>query len=624
MLKRLLKEARDGIKLRDDFIGEKGMTDEYEEAWGKLLHSVHATARPELLRMRSTLEQRDLNDAKSALKGGLEKFLNTYVRARYGNAGPPSCEIRFQNMNYAVDVPMSSGGGDDIPTVGSTVMGLFNMCKCQTTPTTRKKILKNMTGSLKAGSLTLLLGPPGSGKTSFLKAMAGRVGDGKHETLSGDITYAGRQKDDFFMPKMVSYVDQVDEHMPSLTVRETLEFACHMQTGFQEEPSSSNSGMATSDFGTGNPYQLRIDIILQLLGLSRCKDTIIGNAAVRGVSGGERKRVTTGEMLVGKTKAFMLDEISTGLDSAATFDIIKTLKNAGKHLGVVFVVSLLQPAPEVYNLFDDVILLDKGSMIYHGPRENCLGYFQSLGYQCPPRKDVADFLQEITTPEGAEFRAETRENGRPIPRTNSEFVGEFQRSAAFLDAVDALNIPPATPFNDWDEFDQQFVTNEFAISFIGSLRANIKRSFTLLKRDKIYVGSRMGQAVVMGLLIGTLFYDTPPEQVTTIIGCLFTVLMIIGLGGMASVPAAFAKRNVFYKHRTAGFNPTAAYVISDTFVEMPLSIFECCTMGSMVYFMVGLTTTSGILPFIIFSLVILMLSITMNMFFKLIAAAVPR
>ncbi len=90
-------------------------------------------------------------------------------------------------------------------------------------------------------------------------------------------------------------MSKVDEHMATLTVRETLEFACHMQTGFQEEP-------LTSDFGTGNPYQLRIDIIMQLLGLSRCQDTILGNAAVRGVSGGERKRVTTGEMLVGKTK----------------------------------------------------------------------------------------------------------------------------------------------------------------------------------------------------------------------------------------------------------------------------------------------------------------------------------
>ncbi len=140
--------------------------------------------------------------------------------------------------------------------------------------------------------------------------------------------------------------------------------------------------------------------------------------------------------------------------------------------------------------------------------------------------------------------------------------------------------------------------------------------------SKVYVGSRMGQAVVMGLLIGTLFYDTPQEQVTTIIGCLFVVLMIIGLGGMASVPAAFAKRNVFYKHRTAGFNPTAAYVISDTFVELPLSIFECLVMGSMVYFMVGLTTTGGMYHFVIFAAVILLLSITMNMFFKLIAAVV--
>jgi hypothetical protein len=172
MLKRLLKEARDGIKARDDFIEDKGMRDDYEEARGATpaassSSSVHVSARPELLRMKSTLEQRDLNDATSALKGGLDKFLNTYVRARYGSAGPPSCEIRFHNMSYSVDVPVRSsggggggGGGDDIPTVGNTVLNLFKMLKCETIPTTRKHILKNMTGQLKPGSLTLLLGLP--------------------------------------------------------------------------------------------------------------------------------------------------------------------------------------------------------------------------------------------------------------------------------------------------------------------------------------------------------------------------------------------------------------------------------------------------------------------------------
>jgi ABC-type multidrug transport system ATPase subunit len=111
---------------------------------------------------------------------------------------------------------------------------------------------------------------------------------------------------------MVSYVDQVDQHMPTLTVRETMEFACHMQTGYRKMEMHGKTGISEADFGgTGNAYQLKIDVLLHLLGLYRCKDTIIGNAALRGVSGGERKRVTTGEMLMGETKAFMLDEIST-------------------------------------------------------------------------------------------------------------------------------------------------------------------------------------------------------------------------------------------------------------------------------------------------------------------------
>lgn len=115
----------------------------------------------------------------------------------------------------------------------------------------------------------------------------------------------------------------------------------------------------------------------------------------RGISGGQKKRVTTGEMMVGGAEAFLMDEISTGLDSSTTYQIVNCLRQYVKIMMSTMVVSLLQPAPEVFQLFDDVILISEGCLIYNGPREFILEFFESMGFKCPERKGVADFLQEV-------------------------------------------------------------------------------------------------------------------------------------------------------------------------------------------------------------------------------------
>ena len=100
-------------------------------------------------------------------------------------------------------------------------------------------------------------------------------------------------------------------------------------------------------------------------------------------------------MLVGPAKALFMDEISTGLDSSTTFQIVNSLRQSIHILNGTAVISLLQPAPETYDLFDDIILLSDGQIVYQGPRENVLEFFEYMGFKCPERKGVADFLQEV-------------------------------------------------------------------------------------------------------------------------------------------------------------------------------------------------------------------------------------
>ncbi len=102
-------------------------------------------------------------------------------------------------------------------------------------------------------------------------------------------------------------------------------------------------------------------------------------------------------MIVGPKRVLFMDEISTGLDSSTTFAIIKYLRDATHNLGYTTAIALLQPAPETYDLFDDILLIAEGYLVYHGPREHVLDFFEPLGFRCPERKGVADFLQEVTS-----------------------------------------------------------------------------------------------------------------------------------------------------------------------------------------------------------------------------------
>lgn len=106
--------------------------------------------------------------------------------------------------------------------------------------------------------------------------------------------------------------------------------------------------------------------------------------------------VFAGEMIVGPTKALFMDEISTGLDSSTTFQIVKCLSQFCHVMDATIMMSLLQPAPETFELFDDVVLLSEGQVVYQGPREHVLEFFEACGFKCPDRKGIADFLQEVS------------------------------------------------------------------------------------------------------------------------------------------------------------------------------------------------------------------------------------
>ncbi|KAG5540634.1 hypothetical protein RHGRI_020755 [Rhododendron griersonianum] len=227
--------------------------------------------------------------------------------------------------------------------------------------------------------------------------------------VSGNVTYNGCGMNEFVPQRTSAYTSQHDLHIGELTVRETLAFLARCQgVGSRYELSRREKEaniMPDPDLDIymkalsleGQKANVAISHVLKILGLEVCADTKVGDQMLRGISGGQKKRVTTGEMLVGPARALFMDEISIGLDTSTTFHIVNSIKNSIHILQGTCVISLLQPAPETYDLFDDIILLSDGHIVYQGPREYVLEFFEHMGFKCPDRKGVADFLQEVTS-----------------------------------------------------------------------------------------------------------------------------------------------------------------------------------------------------------------------------------
>ena len=268
-----------------------------------------------------------MDEAKADYEKGPESPLNMTEASEYetlGNAVAmalgeekvPGCTIQFHQVTIQGQRSLASGI-NKLPTLWNSMAGCFH------TPETESfDVLKDLSGAFEAGTMTLVLGPPQCGKSSFLKYLAGAYHPPANTKMSGTVRYNGQLQEALKarLPSLVTYVNQIDEHFPSLSVRETLEFAKLCTAGkllpkwIVEELQQGTMQRNEDALGIiEKAHARRTEQVINVLGLTQCAETQVGNQQMRGVSGGERKRVTTGEMSLGFTYAMFMDEISTGL-----------------------------------------------------------------------------------------------------------------------------------------------------------------------------------------------------------------------------------------------------------------------------------------------------------------------
>ncbi|KAL3664312.1 hypothetical protein V7S43_010637 [Phytophthora oleae] len=541
----------------------------------------------------------------------------------------PQMEVRFQDVSISADIVVKDASDLEVqlPTLPNETMKTIHRLVAKK-HTVTKRILRGVSGVLKPGTITLVLGQPGSGKSSLMKLLSGRFPKDKNVSIKGEVTYNGTPAGKLHkrLPQLVSYVPQRDKHYPELTVKETLEFAhaacggelpervaSHLVNGTPDENAEAlKAAQALSKF---HP-----DVVIQQLGLENCQNTIVGDAMLRGVSGGERKRVTTGEMAFGNKYAMLMDEISTGLDSAATFDIITTQRSLAKKFRKTVVISLLQPSPEVFGLFDNVMILNAGYLMYHGPCEEALSYFEALGFKCPPSRDVADFLLDLGTNKQYQYEVKL-EGGSVIPRTPSDFADVFQRSSIYTQTMKELT-GPVKPGLIEDMTTHMTNQPEFSQSFWASTSLLMKRQLTVTKRETTALIGRLVMNTIIALLCSSVYYQFDMTDAQVAMGIMFEAVLNLSIGQAAQIPTIMATREVFYKQRGANLFRTASYVLANYVNQAPPIMLESVIFGTIVYWMCGFV--SSLWSFLLFLVILCLTNLSLGAFFFFLASASPN
>ncbi|ETM03484.1 hypothetical protein L917_00308 [Phytophthora nicotianae] len=537
----------------------------------------------------------------------------------------PRMEVRFSNLSLSADIVVADDHATkyELPTIPNELKKTLMGPKKKTV---RKEILKGVSGRFTPGKITLLLGQPGSGKSALMKILSGRFPMTKNITLEGDVSFNNvpREQIEDRLAQFVSYVNQRDKHFPTLTVKETLEFAhtfCGGKLlehghGMLDMGSSAHRDVAALE-EMKKIFAHYPEVVIQQLGLQICQDTVVGDNMLRGISGGERKRVTTGEMEFGMKYVSLMDEITTGLDAAAAYDIVDTQRSIAHRMHKTVVIALLQPSPELFALFDDVMILNEGELMYHGPCNKVEAYFETQGFKCPPGRDIADYLLDLGTKQQHRY-----EVPHPVkqPRSPAEFGESFRLSQIYQETLSVLESPydPELVESVKDIIDPM---PAFHQSIFNSVMALQWRALLITYRNQAFVMGKLAMVIIMGLLYCSIFYQFDPTQIAVVMGVMFAAVMFLSMGQGAMIPVYISGRAIFYKQRRANFFRTGSYVLATTVSQIPLAIAETLIFGSIVYWVCGFASEAKL--FVIFEIILFLSNLAMGMWFFFLAGVLP-
>ncbi|GEQ67986.1 hypothetical protein JCM33374_g1652 [Metschnikowia sp. JCM 33374] len=482
-----------------------------------------------------------------------------------------------------------------------------------------RAILDSFDGVVKSGEMLLVLGRPGSGCSTLLKTISGTDTE-MYTGLEGNIVYDGIERKDMWkhFSSDLIYNPELDVHFPHLTVKQTLDFALACKT-----PAKRVNNKSIQEHIDYNR-----DLLATVFGLRHAYSTKVGNDYVRGVSGGERKRVSIAEALACEGKIYCWDNATRGLDASTALEYARAIRVSTNLLKKTALVTIYQAGENIYETFDKVTVLYNGKQVYFGPIHEAKAYFQKMGYECPPRQTTAEFLTAVTDPAG---RFPYKGMEHKVPHTAEEFRDYWKSSPEYTRLQQEIK-----------EYNQQFSTEEkkqmllesiqqekrkyqrigskYTVNILHQLKYNLKRSFQIIQGDSTYTVIQVGAAVSQALIVGSLYYNTSESVAGAFSrgGVVFFAVLYMSLIGLSEISNAFSARPILMKQSNYKLYHPAAFALADSISFIPVAAITSIAFCLILYFLANLKREAG--KFFTFVLFTNLVSLAMNYLFKATAA----
>ncbi|OAY45968.1 ABC transporter G family member 6 [Manihot esculenta] len=475
--------------------------------------------------------------------------------------------------------------------------------------TTTKTLLNDISGEARDGEILAVLGASGSGKSTLIDALANRIAK---DSLKGTITLNGEVLESRMLKVISAYVMQDDLLFPMLTVEETLMFAAE----FRLPRSLSKS-----------KKKMRVQALIDQLGLRNAAKTVIGDEGHRGVSGGERRRVSIGIDIIHDPIILFLDEPTSGLDSTSAFMVVKVLQRIAQ-TGSIVIMSVHQPSYRILGLLDRLIFLSRGQPVYSGPPTHLPSFFEEFGHPIPENENRTEFALDLIrelegSPGGTKSLVEFNkswQNMKHTPNTEPDRHGLSLKEAISASISKGKLVSGATN----NDASPHSMVPTFANPFWIEMAVLSKRSLTNSRRIPELFGIRLGAVLVTGFILATMFWqlDNSPKGVQERLGFFAFAMSTTFYTCADALPVFLQERYIFMRETAYNAYRRSSYVLSHALVSLPSLIFLSFSFSAITFWAVGLD--GGFSGFFFYFLIIFASFWAGNSFVTFLSGVVPH
>lgn len=491
-------------------------------------------------------------------------YVGAAVLLKYWNAEIIMARARPSNMDASAGKEkMAEQRPDEVRTINIRLEGFgLDLEKRHLRSQTTKSILSPLTAEFQPGSLNVIMGPSGSGKTSLLNSMAGRLKDdfSTRYKMLGTMTFNGLAPSEDVVHSICSFVTQDDDALlASLTVRETLRYA---------------AGLRLPKWMSRREKMQKAEEILLKMGLKDCADNLIGNDLIKGISGGEKRRVTIAVQILTEPRVLLLDEPLSGLDAFTALSIMDVLLGLA-HEGRTLIVTIHQPRSDLFSHFGNILLLARGGRpVFAGPATQMLNHFAAQGYECPQYVNPADFALDLITVDlqHAEREEMSREKvQRLVEAWHPDMVSTTRTGSIATPAeLGSLAREPA--------------------SFAAAYSILIRRASKNFFRMPDLIIARVMQVVGLGIVLALFFAPLKNDyfSIQNRMGFLVEIAPLYFVGMLNNIATYPVERDVFYRDYDDRIYGVEAFFLTYISITTPFEIISCFVFAILAVLAVGL------------------------------------